>query len=141
MNAYIINIPREKQPYSKPIDSQPKRYSKFVYFQKRVVDFLLSSMLILASMPIIAVIVIRIKKESPGPIFFKQTRIGLHGKRYIVRPGITGLAQVSYPYGRDIYDTEQKLDYDFKCIKHWSLYSELKILIQTVNVVLSKKGI
>jgi len=69
MNAYIINIPREKQPYSKPIDSQPKRYSKFVYFQKRVVDFLLSSMLILASMPIIAVIVICIKKRVSWSYF------------------------------------------------------------------------
>ena len=62
-------------------------------------------------------------------------------KRYTVRPGITGLAQVSYRYGRNIYDAEQKLNYDLKYIKNWSLYSELNILIQTVKVVLGKKGI
>jgi len=221
VNASILNIPHDKQYYAKFIDFQLKEYSKISYFQKRVVDFIFSTLLIVASIPIVAVIILRVKKESPGPIFFKQTRIGLHGKpftcykfrsmhiheitkagiytqeqdlrifpfgqfmrktridelpqifnvlkgemhlvgpraewdilsnqykesikgyqkRYIVRPGITGLAQVSYPYGRNIYDTEQKLGYDLKYIKNWSLYSELKILIQTVKVVLGKKGI
>jgi Sugar transferases involved in lipopolysaccharide synthesis len=62
-------------------------------------------------------------------------------KRYLVRPGITGLAQDTYPYGRNSYDTEQKLGYDLEYIKNWSLISEIKIVLQTVGVVLGKKGL
>ena len=57
-------------------------YTKTQYIQKRIIDVLLSSMLLLLSFPIIFYALYRIKKESPGPIFFKQTRIGLNGKPF-----------------------------------------------------------
>jgi lipopolysaccharide/colanic/teichoic acid biosynthesis glycosyltransferase len=64
-----------------------------------------------------------------------------YDKRYLVRPGITGLAQVSYPYGRNIYDAEQKLTYDLEYIKNWSILTEIKVILQTVKVVLGKQGL
>ena len=61
--------------------------------------------------------------------------------RHVVRPGITGWAQVNYPYGRDIEDTKKKLEYDLYYIKNWSLWLEIKTIIKTVLVVLGKQGL
>ena len=62
-------------------------------------------------------------------------------KRHLVKPGITGLAQVSYPYGRNINDAIEKLKYDLFYIKNWSLWLELKVVFKTILVVLGKEGI
>jgi lipopolysaccharide/colanic/teichoic acid biosynthesis glycosyltransferase len=61
--------------------------------------------------------------------------------RHIVKPGITGWAQVNYPYGRNIEDTKKKLEYDLYYIKNWSLGLEIKTLVKTIFVVLGKRGI
>jgi len=61
--------------------------------------------------------------------------------RHIVKPGITGWAQVNYPYGANLEDTKQKLMYDLYYIKNWSLWLEIKTLLKTVLVVLGKKGL
>lgn len=62
-------------------------------------------------------------------------------KRHLVKPGITGLAQVSYPYGRNIHDAKEKLKYDLSYIENWSLWLELKVVFKTVLVVLGKEGV
>ena len=64
-----------------------------------------------------------------------------YNQRHSVRPGITGLAQVSYPYGRNTYDAKRKLEYDLDYIKKWSFLLELKVVWQTVLVVFGKKGV
>ncbi len=61
--------------------------------------------------------------------------------RHSVKPGITGLAQVRFPYGRNVRDAEKKLIYDIFYIKNWSILLDIKILFQTVMVVINKKGI
>jgi len=61
--------------------------------------------------------------------------------RHKVRPGITGLAQTKYPYGRNAYDARRKLGYDLLYIKKWSLFLELKVLFETVLVVIKKSGV
>jgi lipopolysaccharide/colanic/teichoic acid biosynthesis glycosyltransferase len=60
--------------------------------------------------------------------------------RHLVAPGITGLAQVSYPYGRNIEDAKMKLKYDIEYIQDWSILKEIKVIFQTIEVVLGKKG-
>ena len=62
-------------------------------------------------------------------------------KRHIVKPGITGWAQVNYPYGSNIEDTKQKLMYDLYYIKYWNIFLEMKVIWKTILVVLYKKGI
>ena len=62
-------------------------------------------------------------------------------ERHLIAPGITGWAQVNYPYGANLEDTKQKLMYDLYYIKHWSLWLELKVIWKTVLVVLNKKGL
>ncbi len=66
--------------------------------------------------------------------------INNYNYRHIVRPGITGWAQVIYPYGVDENDSRQKLMYDLYYIKNWSLWLEIEICIKTVMVILDKKG-
>ena len=60
--------------------------------------------------------------------------------RNIVRPGITGWAQVLYQYGFDIDDSKQKLMYELYYIKNWTIWLELEICIKTITVILDKKG-
>lgn len=60
--------------------------------------------------------------------------------RYLVKPGITGWAQVMYPYGSSVEDARQKLQYDLYYIKNYSLLLDLLIAIKTVRVVLFGKG-
>ena len=61
--------------------------------------------------------------------------------RHFVRPGITGLAQVFYPYGRNIHDARNKLKYDLKYIERWSIGLELRVLWKTIMVVLGRRGV
>ena len=204
-------------------------FTTFKYIQKRSIDYIGSLILLTMTFPFILYSIYRIKKDSPGPIFFRQTRIGIHTKpfnciklrsmyskdednlphtlkdednpytlkddkrifpwgntmrktridelpqllnvlkgdmhiiapraewdilvkkyekeipyynqRHEVKPGITGWAQVNYPYGENSYDAKQKLMYDLYYIKNWSLWLEIKTICKTIMVVLGKKGV
>lgn len=189
---------------------------------KRVFDLVVSLSLLVATSPIMLVTAILIKLESHGPVFYRQERIGQHGRpfsifkfrsmradaekdgrpqwarknddritligrfirrtridelpqvfnvfmgemsfvgprperpyfvadlnrkipyygvRHIVKPGITGWAQVRYPYGASVEDSLEKLQYDLYYVKNHSLFLDLMILTQTVQVVLWGKGV
>ncbi|MBI1674383.1 exopolysaccharide biosynthesis polyprenyl glycosylphosphotransferase [Shewanella sp. DW31] len=60
--------------------------------------------------------------------------------RHAVKPGVTGLAQVSYPYGASVEDAIWKHKYDIYYIKHHSTLLDLKILLKTIKVVLFGMG-
>ncbi|MDJ0773982.1 MAG: sugar transferase [Mastigocoleus sp. MO_167.B18] len=60
--------------------------------------------------------------------------------RYSVKPGITGWAQVMYPYGASIKDAAEKLSYDLYYIKNYSWWLEIKIFVKTIQVILLGKG-
>ncbi|MDU5326257.1 sugar transferase [Campylobacter ureolyticus] len=70
-----------------------------------------------------------------------EKKIPYYNERHLVRPGITGWAQVCYPYGEGVYDAKQKLMYDLYYIKHWSLWLEIKVVFKTILIVLGRKGI
>ncbi|WP_171994099.1 sugar transferase [Campylobacter mucosalis] len=72
-------------------------------------------------------------------IFEKE--IPYYNERHLVRPGITGWAQVNYPYGENAYDAKQKLMYDLYYIKHWSLWLEIKTIFNTVAIMVGQKGV
>ncbi|WXG60768.1 sugar transferase [Campylobacter concisus] len=74
-------------------------------------------------------------------INFFEKEIPYYNERHIVRPGITGWAQVNYPYGANTHDAKQKLMYDLYYIKHWSLWLEIKTMFKTFEIILGKKGI
>jgi exopolysaccharide biosynthesis polyprenyl glycosylphosphotransferase len=188
---------------------------------RRVGDLLLAGALIIFTMPFMAILALVIKWDSFGPIFYKQERVGLDGRRFMllkfrsmavdaepdgqpvwaaerdsritrigqfirraridelpqlfnvlsgdmsmvgprperpyfvdqltkvipffaerhkVKPGITGWAQINYPYGASIEDARKKLAYDLYYIKNCSFVLDLVILISTVRVAISKRG-
>ena len=60
--------------------------------------------------------------------------------RHLVRPGITGWAQVNYPYGASIEDTMEKLMYDLYYIRHFSLVLDATVVLKTLHVMFFGKG-
>ncbi|ALV23683.1 sugar transferase [Campylobacter iguaniorum] len=70
-----------------------------------------------------------------------EDEIPYYNERHLVRPGITGWAQVMYPYGANTEDAKQKLMYDLYYIKHWSLWLELKVIYKTMLVVIGRRGL
>ena len=216
LNSYPILKPLNKTSSQKNINLG---YSKSQYLQKRFIDIFLGGILLLLTIPVGIYAFFRIKKESPGPIFFTQSRVGKDGKtfqcykfrsmhinsefnpyteendsrifpfgnimrkmridelpqliniikgemhligpraewdilvenyekiipnyhdRHSVAPGITGLAQVMYPYGRNVEDAKKKLKFDMEYINSWSILSELNVVWKTIGVILGKKGL
>jgi len=76
------------------------------------------------------------------PHFVKQlaTEISFYEHRHLVAPGLTGWAQIKYPYGASVADAIQKLQYDLYYIKNQSLTLDLVIVFETVKTVLFGKG-
>ena len=69
-----------------------------------------------------------------------ETKIPHYSERYLVRPGITGWAQVMYPYGENAEDARQKLMYDLYYMKRWSIFLELEIIFRTIKVVINRSN-
>ena len=188
---------------------------------RRVFDVLVSIGLLFLTLPVTLLAVLAIRLEGPGPIFYRQERVGRGGRRFhllklrsmrvdaeaggvpqwatqrdarvtrvgrilrlmrvdeipqvlnvlwgdmafigprperpafveqlaaaiphyndrtVVKPGITGWAQVNYPYGASVEDARQKLAYDLYYIRCRSLFLDLLILVATVRVVLFQEG-
>jgi len=189
---------------------------------KRMFDLLVSAAMLAVTLPIMALTALLIKLESPGPVLYRQERVGhgcrnftilkfrsmdidaekdgkprwagqndsrvtltgrfirrtridelpqifnvflgdmsfvgprperpyfvedltqkipYYGIRHTVKPGITGWAQVRYPYGATDEDAMHKLQYDLYYVKNHSLFLDLMILFQTAQVVLWGKGV
>jgi len=69
-----------------------------------------------------------------------EREIPYYQLRHLVRPGLTGWAQVNYPYGASVEDARRKLEYDLYYIKRFSLLLDLRILLKTCRVVLFGAG-
>ena len=188
---------------------------------KRTLDIVVSAVLLTLTFPLMLIIALAVKLDSPGALLYRQVRVGLHGRpftllkfrsmradaeaggtprwaarrddrvtrigRFIrstridelpqllnvlrgemslvgprperphfveqlaevipfyherahVKPGITGWAQVNYPYGASVEDAREKLSYDLYYLKNRSLLLDLLILISTVRVILFREG-
>jgi lipopolysaccharide/colanic/teichoic acid biosynthesis glycosyltransferase len=69
-----------------------------------------------------------------------QKKIPYYAERHVVKPGVTGWAQLKYSYGASEEDSAEKLQYDLYYIKNQTLILDLVIILQTVEVVLWGKG-
>jgi len=197
------------------------RVTTLMRLQKRVFDIIFSTIGIICAAPIFPVVALMVKLDSPGPVFFKQTRVGdrekefqvlkfrtmrqdaekatgavwaqqndprvtrigkflrksrldeipqlinvltgdmsfvgprperpefvqklteiipYYSKRHFVKPGVTGWAQIKYPYGASAEDALEKLRYDLYYIKNYSLLLDFQILVETIKVVLFSRG-
>lgn len=80
------------------------------------------------------------RPERPEFVAELTKEIRFYGQRHIVRPGITGWAQVRYTYGATTEDALQKLQYDLYYIKNLSIALDLFIIFETVKTVILRKG-
>jgi len=76
------------------------------------------------------------------PFFVEQLKqqIPYYDLRHRVRPGITGWAQVMYPYGASVEDAREKLQYDLYYIKNYSVLLDIGIVFKTLRIVLLGQG-
>lgn len=80
------------------------------------------------------------RPERPEFVAQLTEQIPFYGQRHVVRPGLTGWAQVRYTYGASVEDAMEKLQYDLFYIKNLSLSLDLFIILATVKTVLQRKG-
>jgi len=80
------------------------------------------------------------RPERPHFVAQLAAVIPLYHERARVKPGLTGWAQVNYPYGATVEDARAKLSYDLYYIKHRSLAFDLMVLLATVRVILFQEG-
>ncbi|GAB6059648.1 TIGR03013 family XrtA/PEP-CTERM system glycosyltransferase [Desulfonatronum parangueonense] len=80
------------------------------------------------------------RPERPEFVTELRKVIPYYSERHFVKPGVTGWAQVSYPYGSSVEDAVEKLRYDLYYIKNLSLLFDIRVILRTINVVLFRDG-
>ena len=130
-----MHVTEEKHAFSKGEDDP--RIFKFAHFMRRTridevpqfINVLKGEMSLIGPRP-----------EIKSWVDKFQQNIPFYNKRHLVKPGITGLAQVLYRYGANEEDAKQKLMYDLFYIEKHSAWLELKIFLKTFSTILKKKG-
>jgi len=80
------------------------------------------------------------RPERPEFVVRLSETLPYYKERHRVKPGITGWAQISYPYGASEKDALEKLQYDLYYVKNFSVFLDVLILLQTVEVIIFGKG-
>ena len=80
------------------------------------------------------------RPERPEFVEQLKEEIPYYAERHIVKPGLTGWAQLRFPYGASSDDAVEKLQYDLYYVKNHTIVLDVMILLQTVEVVLWGKG-
>jgi lipopolysaccharide/colanic/teichoic acid biosynthesis glycosyltransferase len=80
------------------------------------------------------------RPEQPRYVEELEAKIPFYRLRHLVRPGITGWAQVKYPYGASEGDAFEKLQYEFYYLRHQGLALDLRITGRTLRSVLGRGG-
>jgi sugar transferase (PEP-CTERM system associated) len=80
------------------------------------------------------------RPERPQFVRDLSAQLPLYDERHQVKAGLTGWAQINYPYGASIDDARSKLSYDLYYVKNFSILFDLLIILQTVRVVLTPSG-
>jgi len=80
------------------------------------------------------------RPERPEFVADLEEQLPYYAERHMVKPGITGWAQINYPYGASISDSRHKLEYDLYYAKNYTPFLDLLIILQTLRVVLWHEG-
>ena len=80
------------------------------------------------------------RPERPEFVADLEQQLSYYAERHMVKPGITGWAQVNYPYGASTEDSRHKLEYDLYYAKNYTPFLDILILLQTIRVVLWPEG-
>ncbi len=130
----IINAEKEGAIFSSPNDSRVTSFGKFLRKTRideipQFVNILKGDMAVIGPRPERPFFVREIAEIMP----FYETR-------HVLKPGLTGWAQVNYSYGESMDDSLIKLQYDLYYIKHRSIFLDLNIVIKTISTVLFYRG-
>jgi lipopolysaccharide/colanic/teichoic acid biosynthesis glycosyltransferase len=80
------------------------------------------------------------RPERPEFVEQLARTVPYYSERHRVKPGLSGWAQIRYPYGASEGDTQEKLQYDLYYVKNYSIFLDAFVLLQTLEVVLFGKG-
>ena len=80
------------------------------------------------------------RPERPEFVEDLTKQIPFYGQRHVVKPGVTGWAQVRYTYGATVEDAMEKLQYDLFYIKNMSMALDVFIILETIKTVVLRKG-
>jgi exopolysaccharide biosynthesis polyprenyl glycosylphosphotransferase len=130
----VSNAEKEGAVFSSPNDSRVTPFGKFM--RKTRIDEIPQFINILSGEMAV------IGPRPERPIFVKEIAeiMPFYETRHVIKPGLTGWAQVNYSYGESIEDSLIKLQYDLYYIKHRSVFLDLNITIKTISTVLFYRG-
>lgn len=130
----VSNAEQEGAVFSSPNDSRVTPFGKFM--RKTRIDEIPQFINILSGEMAV------IGPRPERPIFVKEIAeiMPFYETRHVIKPGLTGWAQVNYSYGESIEDSLIKLQYDLYYIKHRSVFLDLNITIKTISTVLFYRG-
>ena len=80
------------------------------------------------------------RPEVPSIVDELDELLPYYAERHMVKPGITGWAQINYPYGASVEDSRAKLEYELYYAKNYTPFLDLLILLQTLRVILWPEG-
>jgi len=80
------------------------------------------------------------RPERPEFVDWLKKEIPFYELRHMIRPGITGWAQVRYHYGASLEEAKRKLEYDLYYVKHLSLGLDLLIMFETIKTIMLRRG-
>jgi lipopolysaccharide/colanic/teichoic acid biosynthesis glycosyltransferase len=80
------------------------------------------------------------RPERPEFVEQLTEEIPYYNERHLVKPGLTGWAQLNYSYGASVEDSRKKHHYDLYYLKNFSIFLDFLIMLQTVEVMIWKKG-
>ena len=80
------------------------------------------------------------RPERPEIEILLKRNIPYYDLRKVIRPGLSGWAQVNYPYGASLKDSENKLSYELFYIRNYSFWLDLLIFIKTIKLIFNMKG-
>lgn len=80
------------------------------------------------------------RPERPEFVEMLEEKIPYYSLRHLIRPGITGWAQINYPYAASINDARHKLEYDLYYMRHLTLRMDISIIIKTIKIILFGQG-
>jgi lipopolysaccharide/colanic/teichoic acid biosynthesis glycosyltransferase len=81
------------------------------------------------------------RPERPEFVQDLEVQIPFYGQRHVVKPGLTGWAQVRYTYGASVEDAMEKLQFDLFYIKNFSISLDLFIIFETIKTVVLRRGV
>jgi sugar transferase (PEP-CTERM system associated) len=81
------------------------------------------------------------RPEQPCFVTLLESQIPYYAERHMIKPGITGWAQVNYPYGANVSDARAKLEYDLYYAKNYSFFLDVEIILKTLRVILVPQGV